>query len=155
MFDLRLTPQSLTDIGPLVSGMAERVTQEFNVPVECQISSRPFPFEQLAVHELLMVTREAIYNALRHGEPTRVSVNIHFEDNRCTVGVNDDGSGFDADSVSRLPVGHYGLTGMKERVDRMGATLTLRSRTGAGTELLIEIPRKLVDSTNGARHARL
>lgn len=155
VFDLRLTPQSLTDIGPLVSGMAERISREFGIPVECRTSGKPFHFEQLVVHELLMVTREAIYNAVRHGEPTRVSVSIHFDENRCIVNVNDDGSGFDPDIVSRLPAGHYGLTGMKERMDRMGASLTLKSRAGAGTELLIEIPRKLVDSHHGAGHVSL
>jgi signal transduction histidine kinase len=141
VFDLRLTSVSLTNIGPLLDRMSERISQEFGVPVECRVAGKPFDFEQSTAHELLMVTREAMYNALRHGAPTRVGVGIRFDNSRCTVSVCDDGSGFDPAIASSLPAGHYGLIGMKERVERAGGKLTISSRSGSGTELTIEIPR--------------
>jgi len=57
--------------------------------------------------------------------------------------------------VSFLPVGHYGLLGMKERVERMGGKLTLNSRTGAGTEVIIEVPRQAPVEPNEMSEMRL
>jgi len=59
----------------------------------------------------------------------------------CRVGVRDDGSGFDPASVSRLPEHHYGLIGIKERVERIDGKFTLQSAVGQGTDLSIEVPR--------------
>ena len=142
VFNLRLASESATNIGPLLGRMTEQVSHEFGIPVECQISGKPFEFEQSTVHELLMVAREAIYNAVRHGRPHKVQLGVRFEANECSVKVQDDGSGFDPEVASSLPAGHYGLIGIKERVSRMGGKLTLNSQSGAGTQLVIHIPRK-------------
>jgi signal transduction histidine kinase/ligand-binding sensor domain-containing protein len=142
VFNLRVASESGTNIGPLLGRMTEQVSHEFGIPVECQISGKPFEFEQSTVHELLMVAREAIYNAVRHGQPHKVQLGIRFEEDNCSVKVQDDGSGFDPEKAAALPAGHYGLIGMKERVSRMGGSLTLNSRSGAGTELVIHLPRK-------------
>jgi ligand-binding sensor domain-containing protein/signal transduction histidine kinase len=142
VLNLRMTSESGTNIGPLLDRMTEQVSHEFGIPVVCQISGKPFEFEQSTVHELLMVAREAIYNAVRHGQPNRVQLGLRFEEDNCSVKVQDDGLGFDPAMVPYLPAGHYGLVGIKERVSRMGGRLTLNSSTGAGTELIIQIPRK-------------
>ena len=88
-----------------------------------------------------MVAREALYNSIRHAHPKNVELSISFEENRCRVRVHDDGSGFDPSMVSRLPEHHYGLIGIKERVERIGGRFTLQSKVGAGTDLSIEVPR--------------
>ena len=46
--------------------------------------------------------------------------------------VSDDGSGFDTEKIIPLGVGHYGLTGMRERAERIGGNLTLKSELGGG-----------------------
>jgi signal transduction histidine kinase len=155
VFDLRLAPESLTNIGPLLDKMTERISHEFGVPVECRIAGRPFHFEQSTVHELLMVIREAIYNAVRHAEPTRVKVAIDFADDHCTVSVRDNGNGFDPTSAFARSDGHYGLIGIKERVDRLGGELNVKSGAGAGTELLIEIPRKPIGALDQEQTMKL
>jgi signal transduction histidine kinase len=144
VWNLRLSSESGTNISPLLEGMTKQVSREFNVPIGCHVSGKPFAQDQSTVHELLMVTREALYNAVRHGQPRKVQLEIFFEKDKCSVKVEDDGSGFDPAAVSSLPVGHYGLVGMKERVERMGGTLALNSRSGAGTAVIIEVPRKAV-----------
>jgi ligand-binding sensor domain-containing protein/signal transduction histidine kinase len=142
VFNLRLASESNTNLGPLLGRMTEQVSHEFGIPVECRISGSPFEFEQSTAHELLMVAREAIYNAVRHGRPTKVQLGIRFDPDECSVKVQDDGSGFDPETVSSLPAGHYGLIGIRERVNRIGGKLMLNSRSGAGTELIVHIPRK-------------
>ena len=59
---------------------------------------------------------------------------------RLSLRVKDDGSGFDTGQIIPLGVGHYGLTGMRERTERIGGHFTLKSTPGEGTELLVEVP---------------
>ena len=144
VWNLRQTPSRPVSLGPLLRKMTEDVTKEFGIPVECRISGKPFELRQEIIHELLMVVREAIYNAVRHGHPNKVQLDINFEKNQCRLTVQDDGAGFDPDQLSFLPVGHYGLVGMRERVQRMGGKLVLHSQAGAGTEVSFRVPRTAV-----------
>ncbi len=89
-----------------------------------------------------MVLREAVYNAVRHGHPDRVRIAVHFEKNECEVRITDDGVGFDPESLPSLHVGHYGLVGMQERVQRVGGRFVVNSRTGIGTEVVLYVPNK-------------
>jgi ligand-binding sensor domain-containing protein/signal transduction histidine kinase len=132
----------VTDMSPLLERMAERVSHEFGIPVTCGISGKPFALDQSTVHEVLMVAREALYNSVRHGHPRKVELGICFDENRCSVEVRDDGSGFDPAILSSTATGHYGLIGMRERVERIGGKFVLHSRVGEGTELTIQVPRK-------------
>jgi ligand-binding sensor domain-containing protein/signal transduction histidine kinase len=141
VWDLRQN-SDVTDISPLLERMAERVSHEFGVPVACHVSGKPFALDQSTVHEVLMVAREALYNSVRHGHPHKVELGICFEEDRCSVEVRDDGSGFDPTMLSSTTTGHYGLIGMRERVERIGGKFALKSRVGEGTELSIQVPRK-------------
>ncbi|MGO9862696.1 MAG: two-component regulator propeller domain-containing protein [Terriglobales bacterium] len=141
VWDLRQKSPPAEDLSTLLRRMTEQFSQEFALPVECQITGRPFDFEQATTHEMLMVVREAIYNAVRHGRSSKVQVGVHFDASRCEVKVRDDGAGFDPDSVSALAAGHYGLVGMKERIARVGGKLTLSSELGGGAEIAFQIPR--------------
>jgi signal transduction histidine kinase len=127
--------------------MSKQVSQEFGVPVEYRLSGKPFDLDQSTAHELLMVVREALHNAVRHGQPTNVSLTINFEDNKFSVQVRDDGCGFDVADTLSSSNGHYGLVGLQERVKRMGGKLILNSRSGVGTELTLDIPRKVPPQT--------
>jgi len=141
VWNLRRKSPPAEDLSTLLRRMTEQVSQEFVVNVECHISGKPFDFEQATIHELLMVVREAIYNAVRHGRSSKVQVEVHFDTGRCDVKIRDDGTGFDPESVSASAAGHYGLMGMKERITRVGGQLTLNSRPGAGAEVTFHIPR--------------
>jgi signal transduction histidine kinase len=109
--------------------------------VEYYTSGKPFVLDQSTVHEVLMAVREALYNSVRHARPSRIQLNIRFDENMCSIGVRDDGSGFDLGTLGCLPENHYGLIGIRERVERIGGKFKLNSEIGAGTELSIEVPR--------------
>jgi ligand-binding sensor domain-containing protein/signal transduction histidine kinase len=141
VWGLRSISEPTTDIGSLLAKVAEQFSHEFAVPVECRVAGTPFALEQSVVHEVLMVVREALYNSIRHAQPKKVGLSVSFEGNTCCVGVHDDGSGFDPAILSRLPEHHYGLIGIKERVERIGGKFTLRSAIGSGTDLSVEVPR--------------
>jgi ligand-binding sensor domain-containing protein/signal transduction histidine kinase len=136
-----LRQSAAAELAPQLEKMADQISHEFGIPVRCQISGRPFGFDQPTLHEVLMAAREALYNAVRHGRPRTVGVDVLFGRDRCILKVTDDGTGFDVAAVSVSPNGHYGLVGIRERVERIGGRFTLDSRVGTGTKLIIEVPR--------------
>jgi signal transduction histidine kinase/ligand-binding sensor domain-containing protein len=142
VWDLRHANGSATVISPILQSMTQQLSHEFAVPVEYRMAGSPFDLDQSTAHELLMVVREALHNAIRHGQPRRVEVSIRFGKNDLVVEVDDDGRGFDLAIVSRSSNGHYGVVGMKERARRMGGALTLDSQPGKGAQLTLRIPRK-------------
>lgn len=141
VWDLRQAADDGADVTPLLQKMAERVSHEFSVPIECQVAGNPFSLDPSTVHDLLMIAREALYNSARHAQPSRVHLLVSFDQTCCTVVVHDDGVGFDANAPSNGG-NHYGLIGMRERVDRLGGTFTLTSHAGTGTNVTVKIPRK-------------
>ncbi|MBZ5583918.1 MAG: ATP-binding protein [Acidobacteriia bacterium] len=85
--------------------------------------------------------REAVHNAVRHGQPGEVSVQLQYEDGIIRLRVADDGRGFDTRQA--LSAGEsFGLVGMRERVERLGGRFDVRSAPGAGTEILAEVPAR-------------
>jgi len=92
---------------------------------------------------LFRVIQEAVYNIARHADARSVDISLHFKKSAIRVRVSDDGRGFDVEeaiSSKDRPRG-LGLLGMKERVELMNGTLSIRSSPGGGgTEINIEIP---------------
>jgi two-component system, NarL family, sensor kinase len=85
--------------------------------------------------ELLRIVREALNNALRHARAggVRVELTPTPDDDGIRLVVADDGAGFDPDG--RLA--GFGLTSMRERVEEIGASLTIISAPGEGTEIIV------------------
>lgn len=77
--------------------------------------------------------------------PAASTLEIEFQMNQCQVKVVDDGTGFDPEELSSLSAGHYGLLGMRERVQRMGGKFVLHSRFGSGTQIVVQVPRRTSD----------
>lgn len=94
--------------------------------------------------ELFAIAREAVANAVRHSGSDQVRVQLVHDSAGVMLQVRDQGKGFD-DHV--LPVAqrarHWGLTGMRERATRIGATLTIDSKPGAGTVVEVALRARL------------
>jgi signal transduction histidine kinase len=88
---------------------------------------------------LLRIVREAIHNAVRHGDPSEVAVGVRVEEADIVVEVVDDGHGFNPSAKQHL-AGHFGLRGMSERAERIGARLAITSRPGTGTRVRVSVP---------------
>ncbi|MFL6627117.1 MAG: triple tyrosine motif-containing protein, partial [Vitreoscilla sp.] len=89
----------------------------------------------------LRIGTEALANAFRHAQASRIDVELSHGDGELRLLVRDDGGGMDAEvlAAGRKP-GHWGLTGMRERAEQIGAVLAMRSHPGAGTELELRLP---------------
>lgn len=85
---------------------------------------------------VLHIVREALANAIRHAEPSRIVVRSLQGDEGVTVAVTDDGKGFDPASSST----GLGIGDMRERATWCGCGLEVRSRPGEGTEIRLSVP---------------
>jgi signal transduction histidine kinase len=79
-------------------------------------------------------------NAFRHAGATQVELEIEYGAKAFHLLVRDDGKGIDSQVVRGGVDGHWGITGMRERAGQIGATLKIRSRSGAGTEVELKVP---------------
>jgi signal transduction histidine kinase len=82
------------------------------------------------------IAQEALNNALKHAQPSSVTVTLRME-GRVELEVADDGSGFDAGAVDGA--GGIGLVSMQERAEKVGGTLTIHSAPGKGTRINVTI----------------
>lgn len=86
------------------------------------------------------IAQEALNNAVHHAQASRVQVQLDFKDDSVSLCVSDNGRGFNvpAEPGAFAHAGHYGLLGMKERADLVGASLKIDSARGAGTQVTVE-----------------
>lgn len=87
--------------------------------------------------EALQIAREAISNALRHGEASRITLRMHRSDDEVCLLVQDNGRGFDP---GRSADNGRGLANMRARAERVGATLRLSSQPAQGTRVIVNFP---------------
>ena len=91
--------------------------------------------------ECYCIGREAIVNALTHSGGHKVEVEITYDSRQFRLRVRDDGRGFDPKILEQgARPNHWGLQGMRERADKIGAQLKLWSRQATGTEVELIIP---------------
>jgi signal transduction histidine kinase/ligand-binding sensor domain-containing protein len=93
-----------------------------------------------AIHEeLFYIGRESLTNAFRHAQAQRIEVTLDYGKLKLRLLCRDDGCGMDANLVEEGRSGHWGLPGMRERANRIEATLECQSAPGAGTEIVVII----------------
>jgi signal transduction histidine kinase len=89
--------------------------------------------------EAYAICREALSNAARHANASASVLKLSYL-NDLEIVVSDDGIGMSARMISKGRCGHFGLNGMRERAAGLGARLSLESRRGAGTTVILTIP---------------
>jgi signal transduction histidine kinase len=99
-------------------------------------------------NEIYRIGREAIVNAYVHSEAATIEVEIQYARTQLSLLIRDDGRGIDSSILQGGRDGHWGLSGMRERSRRIGATLKLRSRPGAGTEIELMVPGHIAFEDN-------
>jgi ligand-binding sensor domain-containing protein/signal transduction histidine kinase len=139
VWNLRRGEQAPSDLATCLAQMAERLSREYGVRVDCSTTGAAFAIGQQETHELMMVAREAFFNAVLHGHPNAIGAELHFSPAGLKMLLSDDGEGFDTGAAPWE--GHYGLQGMRERVHRFGGELTVHSSSEKGTQVHIAIPR--------------
>jgi len=104
--------------------------------------------------EAYLIAREAVINAFRHAHATRINIDVHYSSRYLRIFVRDNGCGIDADLLRTGREGHWGLAGMRERADKVGAKLEVLSAANAGTEIQLSVPGAVAFQQNSASQSR-
>lgn len=139
IFDLR--PSSLEHLG--LRATLERYAAEFQLRAGAPVSVWCDDFEDTLRPDqrfaVFRIVQEALQNARKHSDAAALEIRLRRRGGVLDVTVRDDGVGFDAVRV-RARHGHAGLLGMRERAALAGATLSIDSAPGEGTEVRLRLP---------------
>ena len=137
---LRSSVESAHDLGSSFS----KIPQEFGdlQGTEFRVIVRgPTLALQPGIHsEVYRIGREAVLNAFRHSRASNIEMELEYAAKQLRILVRDNGCGIDPQVVQSGQDGHWGLSGMRERAEGIGAKLQVWSRTGEGTEVELRVP---------------
>lgn len=142
VWNLRAQALEGGDLAAALAETAKQMTAGTSVHTQVRISGDVRPLASGVENHLLRIGQEALTNALKHGKPKTIRIALLYEANRVQLQVEDDGCGFDADKVASSQDGHFGLTGMRERIAGLKGELQLSSQKDAGTTVVASIPVK-------------
>ena len=135
IYQLRANVSQDADIVQVASGYLERFGSRTGIEIHWLPSASatlPYRIEQ----ELWRIGQEALVNIERHAGANVVTVRWDVHDGVARLEIVDDGVGFEPGMVAGE---HYGLVGMRERADAIGAHLTIESRPEWGTRIVVEV----------------
>jgi signal transduction histidine kinase len=137
-----LRPTILDDLGllPALEFLAEGISKRAGLPITVD-GRRDGRFSPALETALYRVVQEALNNATKHAQATRVAVHIKRTGASIRCLIRDDGVGFDAGAMTaRKGNRGLGLLGIRERVAVLGGTVQIQSEPGHGTEIIITAP---------------
>ncbi|AFI30131.1 histidine kinase [Bacillus sp. A053] len=146
IYDLR--PMALDDLG-LIPTLRKYLytTEEYNGKVKIHFQcigetedQRLAPQFEVALFRL---AQEAVSNALKHSESEEITVKVEITNDFVILMIKDNGKGFDLKEAKEKKNKSFGLLGMKERVDLLEGTMTIDSKIGLGTFIMIKVPLSL------------
>jgi len=137
-----LHPESLRqrDLAEALRAMVRELTTDTPVKAGLELRGTPRPLGRQAERNIFRIGQEALTNALKHSEACVVEMVLSFERARVELRVRDNGRGFDPEAPAAPGHDGFGLRSMRQRAEQMGGRLSVNSRPGAGTEVVLEAP---------------
>jgi signal transduction histidine kinase len=138
--ELRPEPLETARLGGALGEVASRWSALHGVPVTVTTTGVPRPMPPDVEVTLLRTAQEALANVAKHANATRVGLTLSYMEDEVALDVRDDGVGFDPASPAVSADGGFGLTAMRERVERLAGTLEIESERGTGTAISACVP---------------
>ena len=142
IWDMRSHVLEKTDLLGALQSVAEQMGAGLGCTIRAHARGKSRRLAPMIENHLLRIGQEAVSNALKHAHARVIDLEIGFEPSRVWLVIRDDGRGFEP-SAERAE-GHFGLRGMKERVEQMNGELRIRRAEGGGT--CVEVAVKCSDS---------
>lgn len=140
---LRADDLTHTDLADAFEAVAADLNHEQQVRFALRIEGRVEEVSSPVLHELYYIGREAISNAFRHAQASEITVTLNCGEKLVVLVVSDNGCGFDPGEQETNPrTGHWGLVGMKERAEAVGALFKCQSAESKGTQIMITVPAR-------------
>ena len=153
--DLRPEPAAQRNLPELLNAACRELAtaQELNgnaPSYQVLVEGKQQNLSPMLQDEVYRISREVVRNAFAHAAASHIEVEIRYDQDQLRVRIRDDGKGIDPKILEAGgPSGHFGIPGMRERAQRIGARLDFWSEMGAGTEVQLTVP-----ACDGIREAR-
>ena len=131
--------------------LVEQLTDGYEVESVVETDPHLPDISEFVAGNLLLVAQEAIANALKHAQPSRIEIQVTApqDGGHIKLEVRDNGCGFDCAAQQRSPVGHFGLDGMRDRLGQLEGELRIESQPGQGTKVIATVPQSAFDTEPG------
>ena len=141
--------QAMTALGEELAGARDgkKASATFHVSIE----GRPRDLHPILRDDIYRIAREALRNAFCHAQANKIEAEITYAQRLLRLRIRDDGKGLDPKLLDAGRDGHWGLPGMRERAQQIGAQLDMWSEVGAGTEVELRIPGSIAYGTSPGR----
>lgn len=137
---LRTSDAAMMPLEAALSQIKQEMGASEDVEYRVIVEGRQRPLHPMLRDEVYRVAREALINAFRHAKASHIEVELNYAASGLRLFVRDDGTGMDEKILSAGRDGHWGLVGIRERAERIGAQLHVFSRPSAGTEIELTVP---------------
>jgi two-component system, NarL family, sensor kinase len=141
-----LRPPVLDDLG-LAASLESLARSVADVEIDVDVDAPSLP--EHVETALYRITQEALQNIAKHAQAAQARVELFSHDEQVVLRVQDDGRGFEISEQDRPGRMTYGLAGMSERADLIGARLVVASRPGRGTTVTVRLPTARMDTAQG------
>ncbi|TMW72366.1 sensor histidine kinase [Alteribacter natronophilus] len=137
IYDLR--PMALDDLGlvPTIAKYLKNFQEQSGLRITFRNEGREIRLPSEMEVAIFRFIQESVQNAFKHAEPKHVTVKIELEPTQALAVIKDDGRGFNPEEKKE---GSFGLMGMRERVNMLDGQLTINSKPGEGTMIMVQIP---------------
>lgn len=120
--------------------LATQMGPSSNTQIACHAIGTAYPLPAEIENNLLRIGQEALTNALKYAQANEIRIELIYELTQCLLQIKDDGQGF---AINSQPSSNgFGLRGMAERANRIGAQLQIQSTLGQGTSVVVSVSRE-------------
>jgi signal transduction histidine kinase len=151
---LRSSASHIADLGLAFSRIQEELGYQKPIAYRVTVEGPAQPLLPIIRDEIYRIGREALVNAFRHSRATSIEVVLEYGVKQLRILIRDNGCGINPQVLNSGREGHWGLSGMRERAEEIGARLRLWSGSNAGTEVELFIPGHLAFATPPAAPRR-
>lgn len=139
---LDLRPSVLDDLGlqSAIRWYAERHLAPRGISVRCEFDVRDRRWPAAFETAVFRICQEAMSNVAHHSEAESVLIQASEPDGRLHIEIEDDGKGFDPGSAGSPDRRHFGLMGIRERVEILGGKVRFDTAPGQGTRIAFDVP---------------
>lgn len=139
VWDLRSKVLELQGLSTALRSMVAGASSEEGPQVSLEIAELTRPLPAGSDFHLLRIAQEALANAVKHANACQVCISLHETSDAVELVVRDDGCGFVTAPPEAPVTSHFGILGMHERVEKIGASLMIRSSPGHGCSVTVTL----------------
>jgi len=137
------TRRGCSDLDRAFSEIQQEFVGHGEVDFHVMVEGHSRPLHPVIRDEIYRIGREALTNAFRHAQAKKIEVELEYAADALRILVRDSGIGFDSKVLRLGRDGHWGLSGMRERAERIGGEFRVFSRPAAGTEVELIVPGRI------------